>query len=595
MAIDGLFLYSLAQELQACVGGRINKIHQPAERDLILQIRAQGRNMKLLISANPTYPRIHLTEKTYQNPAEAPMFCMLMRKHLENGIIERIEQPDLERVLHLHVRHRDELGDLTQKLIIIELMGRHSNTILVDTKSNTIIDSIHHVTPALSSYRIVLPGQAYIEPPKQDKHHTLQSSRKDMQEAVIQLIHQHPHEDDMPIWKWILEQWKGFSPLSAKELVARAGLTVSFTLNQLSIRQADALAEAFESMLRPILIQDIQPNLSLDSEQDKWSFYVLPLQQFTGEQTHYETISELLEAYYGDKAEEDAIKQKTGNLKKWLQNERTKNEKKIKKLQKTLQEADQAEQFRIYGELLTASLHAVKRGASSISVINYYDEEQAFIEIPLDPTLSPSDNAQRYFKKYNKAKNSVKVVEEQLQQTREEITYMDNLIHQLDHAQLSDVIEIREELVEQGYLRERSRNRDKGRKKKGKSVPQLLCYTSSEQIPIYVGKNNTQNDYVTNRIARSQDTWLHTKDIPGSHVVIRSTEYGEATLQEAAMLAAYYSQARFSSQVPVDYTAIKHVRKPTGAKPGFVIYDHQKTIYVTPSEERVQSLPCEIK
>lgn len=590
MATDGLFIYQLTKELQQCVHGRINKIHQPSDTDIVMQIRLSGKTVRLLLSANLTYPRVHITEKQYQNPLEAPMFCMLLRKHCEGGMIERIEQPDLERIIRIHIRQRDEMGDITYKILVMEIMGRHSNLILLDAKTNMILDSIHHVTPAVSSHRVVLPGQTYVDPPVQHKEDPFQAERKGLEEIMLEHI-RSDQTSDISISSWIVQTWMGLSPTVANEIVHLAGIEPNLNLKELAIRHVHPFAEAFSSFMEKCRKGQMTPCIKT-LPNGKLVYYFTELRHLKGDTKEYHTLSELLEAYYGDKAERDAIQQKTGNLKRWLQNEKAKNEKKRKKLQQTIEDSEKAEMLRISGELLTASLHEIKRGQTSIEVLNYYDENQSKLKIALDPKLSPSENAQRYFKKYNKAKNSVHVVLEQLKQTEIEIEYLNTLLQQIEDASLSDVEEMREELVAQGYLKDRQK---KDRKKRKNDKPRLLCYVSTEGIEIYVGKNNTQNDYLTNRLARSQDTWLHTKDIPGSHVIIRSSQFGDTTLKEAAMLAAYYSQAKFSSQVPVDYTQVKYVRKPNGAKPGFVIYDHQKTLFITPDKERIETLNFEIK
>lgn len=593
MSLDGLVVHGLLRELQSCVMGRINKIQMPDNNDIIMQIRAAGRTVKLLLSANPTYPRVHLTEQSFMNPLEAPMFCMLLRKHCEGGVIEAIDQPGLDRILHFRIRQRDELGDLSVKTIIVEIMGRHSNIILTDPATGVILDGIHHVTPAISSYRVVMPGSTYIAPPEQHKTPPFELNK----EIFIALMAEstdaaRPEElTSRRFWEQLLVQrLSGFSPLSARELVYRV------LGDSPAVMPPAEMAEKLWEPLR-LLIDQVRsgvpdPVIVEQEQTGKTFFSITALTHIPGEVRHYETVSACLEAYYGDKAERDTVKQRVSDLLRLLSNERSKNVKKLEKLEETLKEARNADKFRILGELLTASMHLINKGERQIEVINYYDEEQRPITIELDPLLTASENAQRYFKKYTKSKNSLIAVEEQMAQAHEEIGYLDNLIQQLSSAGLADIEEIREELTEQGYLRDRSK---KGRKKKRNQKPLLSCYTSSEGIPIYVGKNNTQNEYLTNRLAHSGDTWLHTKDIPGSHVVIRSADYGEATLHEAARLAAYYSQAKESSQVPVDYTLIRHVRKPNGAKPGFVIYDQQKTLFVTPDAEAIKQMPVTVK
>jgi predicted ribosome quality control (RQC) complex YloA/Tae2 family protein len=580
MSLDGIVVRALAHQLEACAGGRINKIHQPSPHDIVLQIRAQSANYRLLLSANPTYPRVHFTDEAFHNPTEPPMFCMLLRKHCEGGIIERVEQVGLERILHIDVRHRDELGDLTVRRIVIELMGRHSNIILLDPVANQILDGIHHVTPAISSYRIVMPGSTYTAPPEQDKANPLQ-----LNEADFRNLLEHPDQAELEWDQRLVQKFSGLSPLVAKEIVYRSRL-------EPSNRESEKLWGAFQSVMDPVGSNRYAPNI-VDSEPDgKAYFSVMELTHLAGRPRSFSTVSECLEAYYSGKAERDTVKQRTADLKRFLQNEIAKNEKKLEKLDDTLREGQAADKFRIIGELLTASLHLVKRGDLQVEVLNYYDENQQMLIISLDPQLTPAENAQRYFRKYSKLKNSLGVVGEQIKAARVEVEYFRTILAQLETAGLRDIEEIREELMEQGYLRDRQK---KNAKKKKQDRPSLTCYTSSEGIAIYVGKNNLQNEYLTNRLAQSGDTWLHTKDIPGSHVVIRSGQFGEPTLHEAAQLAAYFSQARASSQVPVDYTLVKHVRKPSGAKPGFVIYEQQKTLYVTPSEEQIQALPVAIK
>ncbi|WP_019911465.1 Rqc2 family fibronectin-binding protein [Paenibacillus sp. HW567] len=629
MALDGIVTRAIVHELKPFIGARIGKIYQPSTHDLIFILRGSGGGGKLLLSANPTYPRLHLTDRNSINPAEAPMFCMLMRKHCEGGTIESISQVGMERIIHIHVRTRDELGDVSAKKIIIELMGRHSNIILTELATGTIIDGIHHVTPSISSYRNVMPGIAYIEPPQQHKLNPLEVSREAFlnlaaaaqEEALLGDTGEEQEPGDMiegeladllksleepkaagsggpapsadPIG-WMVHAFSGMSPLIAGEIVLQRGAAASETnavpsgSSAVSGRtDAAALWEAFDAVLAPVRKDSFSPVSGLNAK-GKPVFSAIPLSLADEHVKHYSSVSACLEDYYGDKAERDTVKQRVSDLIRFLGNERSKNVKKLANLQKDLDEAQDADQFRIWGELLFASLHAVSKGDKQATLVNYYDEDQAEITIPLDPLLNPSDNAQRYFKKYNKYKNSLLVINEQLLKTHEEITYMETLLQQLAHASLNDIEEIRDELVSQGYLRDRSK---KGKKKKKAARPTLQVFTSSEGVDIYVGKNNLQNEYVTNRLASANDTWLHTKDIPGSHVVIRSESFGDATLEEAAQLAAYFSQAKQSSSVPVDSTLIRHVRKPSGAKPGFVFYDHQKTLYVTPDEERIKSLP----
>lgn len=591
MALDGIVMHAITNELQRYVGARIHKIHQPTSNDLVFSIRGAGAQGKLLLSANPTYPRIHWTEASYVNPLEAPMFCMLLRKHCEGATIEAISQVGRERIIHIDVRNRDELGDLSAKRIIIEIMGRHSNIILVDPTTGTIHDGIHHVTPAISSFRIIMPGSRYVSPPDQGKLDPLAIADR---EAFIAALSPKPvlvkneadfdleleaaklaEAPDLPPHQQLVNAFSGLSPLLAKEIVYRAD------------HSEDGLWSSFTSLMNQVRAHDYSPTIVTDVK-GKAFFSITSLTHITGQAEAFATASECLEAFYGDKAQRDTVKQRVADMFRFVQNEKAKNIKKIEKLQETLEEANDADKYRVLGELLTAYMHQITRGDKTIELVNFYDEEQALVTIELDPQLNPSDNAQRYFRRYTKHRNSIAIVGEQMKLAEDEIAYMESLLQQLDNASLSDIEEIRDELVEQGYLRDRSK---RGPKRKKQARPTLLCYTSSEGAQIYVGKNNTQNEYLTNRLASPSDTWLHTKDIPGSHVVIRGGDFGDKTLEEAAMLSAHYSQARSSSSIPVDYTFIRHVRKPSGAKPGFVIYDHQKTLFITPDEQRIKSLP----
>jgi predicted ribosome quality control (RQC) complex YloA/Tae2 family protein len=573
MSLDGIVTRALVHELQACVKARIHKIYQPTDNELIMHVRGQGVNGKLLLSAHPSMPRIHWTDQPWANPQEPPMFCMLLRKYCEGGVIEAIRQIGLERIVEIDIRHRDELGDSSLKKIVLEIMGRHSNLILLDPITGIIHDGIRHVTPAISSHRVVLPGSAYVSPPSQDKVNPLEQSKAAFDTVMAT-------SDDAAVSSLLLNAYTGLSPLITREIAYRAN------------EQRDQAWTIFHRVMEQVAANTYEANLVLTND-GKALFSAIKLTHAQGEIQTFATMNQCLEIYYRDKASRDLVRQRTTDLNRFLLNEIAKNEKKQLKLSDTLVEADEADLIRRMGELLTAHLHAFKRGDKSVDVVDYYEEEQPTISIALDPLLTPNENAQRYFRKYNKLKNSRAIVAEQMQATETEIQYLASVLQGLESATPADIGEIREELIEQGYIRERGIKR--GTKKKKKDTPAILCYTSSEGIPIYVGKNNTQNDYVTNRLAMSSDTWLHTKDIPGSHVLIRGQDYGDATLQEAAVLAAYYSKARESSSVPVDYTRVRNVRKPNGAKPGFVIYDGQKTLFVTPDEAMIQQMPSTVK
>ncbi|CAM5787437.1 MULTISPECIES: Rqc2 family fibronectin-binding protein [Brevibacillus] len=567
MAFDGVVTRAVVQELKRWEGARIAKIHQPHYSDIVMQLRMQGETGKLLLSANPTYPRLHLTTEDFTNPMEAPMFCMLLRKHCEGGLIESIEQVGMERIVHMDIRARDELGDTTRRRIVMEIMGKHSNIILLDPATGVILDSALHVTLAISQYRQVLPGKTYVAPPGQDKKNPLLVS----QQEFISLFNWNGGRFD----KQLVDTFTGMSPLLAKEIVHRSGLPTR-----------EALWQAFSQVMQDIARHDYVPHLAV--AKDKTYFHVVSLTHLQDAAiTSFPTVSQCLQGYFEGKAQRDTVKQKVHDLIRFVTNERNKNVKKIEKLEQTLVDAQEAEQYRLYGELITANMHLLKRGDTVLETVNWYDEDGGVVRIPLDPLKTPSENLQAYYKRYNKAKNSLGIVAEQIAQAEEEIVYLDGLLVQLEHATVQDTEEIREELAEQGYIRNRQKRQAK---KKKDHRPELDTYTSSEGVEILVGKNNKQNEYLTNKLASSGDTWLHTKDIPGSHVVIRGRDFSEQTLKEAALLAAYYSKAQNGSQVPVDYTLVKHVKKPSGAKPGFVIYEQQRTLYVTPDENSVRRL-----
>ena len=566
MSFDGLFTHAMMMELQKVLtGGRITKIHQPYKNEIILIVRSQGKNYKLLLSAHPTYARVQLTNEPYENPKEPPMFCMLLRKHLEGAIIEELKQKELDRILIFKLKGKNEIGDVSTKQLIVEIMGRHSNIVLVDQPTQKIIDSIKHITPALSRYRTVLPGNEYLYPPSQNKLNPLEATEDD----VLRLLDFNGGKLD----KQLVQHFSGVSPLFAKEVLHEAGVPSRTTV-----------PAAFIRLLQPLKEGRFQPILWKGDEKEH--FYWRDLNHLKGTKQPFHSLSSLLDRFYFGKAERDRVKQLGSDLERLVKNELEKNISKLKKLEKTLQEAENADEYQILGELLTANLYAVQKGMTEIEVINYYDENGEKVTIPLDPKKSPSENAQSYFSKYQKAKHALVVVNEQIDKTKQEIQYFENLLQQLESASPKDIEEIREELEEEGYLRMKS----KAKRKQGKEKPMIDTYTASDGTIILVGKNNKQNDYVTTKLARRDDIWLHTKDIPGSHVVIRHNSPSEETLLEAANLAAYFSKAKHSSSVPVDYTKIRYVKKPNGSKPGFVIYDNQQTIYVTPDPDLVVKL-----
>lgn len=566
MSYDGIVTRAVVKELnQTLSGGRITKIYQPGEYELLLTIRSQKKNYKLLLSAHPAYPRVQLTQAIYENPKEPPMFCRLLRKHLDGGIVESLDQIGLERIIHIHLRARNDLGDFVSRKLIIEIMGRHSNIILVDPNTKTVLDGIRRVGHAMSQYRQIYPGAPYVEPPSQNKENPLEVTK----ERFIAGFDYNQGRLD----KQIVQRFTGISPLIAKEIIHQAGLG-----------DRDQLWESFSQQMQKIKNHDFAPAIMQTGK--KTVFSVWPLSHTDETLYRTDSISKLLDHFYYGKAERDRIRQQASQLMRKLKNEVDKNKKKIKILQKELKQAEKADQYRILGELITAYLHQIKRGEKKVEVINFYDPDAPTITIELDPSISPAENAQRYFKKYNKLKASRKWNQEQIEKALNDIQYLESVLAQIENAGLKDIEQIQEELMEEGWLKKASR-KNKPRKNE---APVPYQATASDGTTILIGKNNKQNDYLTHKLASSSHIWLHTKDIPGSHVVIRASQVSDETLLEAAMLAAYFSKARDSAQVPVDYTQIKHVKKPAGARPGFVTYDHQQTIYVTPEKKVIMRL-----
>ncbi|WP_313891318.1 NFACT RNA binding domain-containing protein [Psychrobacillus sp.] len=555
MAFDGLFTISMTTELQQLVSGRISKIHQPNAQEILMQIRANGQNFKLLFSVHSSYSRVQITNETIDNPATPPMFCMVLRKHLEGGIITSIKQHETDRLIIFQIQSKNEIGDDMAREIHMEVMGRHSNLLLIDPVRNIILESIKHLSPSMNSYRTILPGQPYIAPPAQDKLAPFPFT-----DELSNVLNQAENA------KNILNQVAGFSPLHAEELFFR------FTLSNNRLETYKSYISEFQQGGASKQIVEIN---------GKTVYSPNALTHLEGTKYPENSLGDLLDRVYFAKAERDRVKQQAGDLEKWLQNELNKLKLKMKKLQKDFEQAEKLDTFQLYGELLMANSYAIEKGLKEVEVLNYYNEET--VVIPLDNRKTASQNAQAYYNRYTKAKTALLKIEQQFEITKEDISYFELLLQQVMQASPTDIEEIREELIEQGLLKARA-----SKKKKKPTKPTPEKFISSDGTEISVGKNNKQNDFVTFKLAKKSDTWLHTKDIPGSHVVIHSDTPSDETLLEAANLSAYFSKARESASVPVDYTVIKQVKKPSGAKPGFVIYFEQTTVFVTPDEEKVR-------
>ena len=579
MPLDGVTLNSVVQELDsALVGGRVDKIQQPEKDEIILAVRSRGKNYKLLLTANANSPRLHLSKSAKGNPAQAPMFCMLLRKHLGGGRIVKIVQPEFERIVNLYIESPNEMGDVSMKCLVIEIMGKHSNIMLLDS-GGVIMDSIRHVSRELSSVREVLPGKAYARPPGKlapmplDEAHFFSLFREEVRQA-----RQH-----------IYQTYNGVSPVLGSEICLRADVPPDAV--HVTDDNSRRIRDAFLALYDDVECGRFECRI-YGAVGGKRDFSSVPLKFYEGEPKTepFDSPSEMLETFYRSQDTHYRMAQKTSDLRKLVTNHIERCQRKEQIFGETLRGIEDREQLRRYGELLTSYIYAIPEGADRAKVADFYDEGKE-IEIPLDPMLSPAENAQVYFKGYNKAKRTFAALQEQSETNTNDLRYLDSVLAaMLSVTNEDDITEIRSELAEQGFLKKRPA---RGKEKQKKSKP--LEYRSTDGFGIFVGKNNTQNDELTLRFARSADIWLHTKEIAGSHVIIQAggRDVPEQTIREAALLAAFHSKGRQSSQVPVDYTSRRHVRKPRGAKPGFVIYDFHKTIYVTPEgalEEKLRGV-----
>ena len=548
MSFDGFFLHHMVEELRReLVNGRIQKINQPFEQELVLQIRSNRQSHRLLLSAHPVFGRIQLTQTTFENPAHPSTFIMVLRKYLQGALIESIEQVENDRIVEMTVSNKNEIGDHIQATLIIEIMGKHSNILLVDKSSHKILEVIKHVGFSQNSYRTLLPGSTYIAPPSTES-----------------------------LNPFTIKDGKLFEILQTQETRAKnlqnlfQGLGRD-TANELeSILVSDKL-----STFRNFFNQETKPCLT------ETSFSPVPFANQVGEP--FANLSDLLDTYYKDKAERDRVKQQASELIRRVENELQKNRHKLKKQKRELLATDNAEEFRQKGELLTTFLHQVPNDQDQVILDNYYTNQP--ITIALDKALTPNQNAQRYFKRYQKLKEAVKYLTDLIEETKATILYLESVETVLNQAGLEEIAEIREELIQTGFIRRRQREKIQKRKK-----PEQYLASDGKTI-IYVGRNNLQNEELTFKMARKEELWFHAKDIPGSHVVISGNlDPSDEVKTDAAELAAYFSQGRLSNLVQVDMIEVKKLNKPTGGKPGFVTYTGQKTLRVTPDPEKISSM-----
>ena len=548
MSFDGFFLHHMVEELRReLVNGRIQKINQPFEQELVLQIRSNRQSHRLLLSAHPVFGRIQLTQTTFENPAQPSTFIMVLRKYLQGALIESIEQVENDRIVEMTVSNKNEIGDHIQATLIIEIMGKHSNILLVDKSSHKILEVIKHVGFSQNSYRTLLPGSTYIAPPSTESLNPF--TIKD--EKLFEIL-----QTQETTAKNLQSLFQGLGRDTANELE--------------NILVSDKL-----STFRNFFSQETKPCLT------ETSFSPTPFANQVGEP--FTSLSDLLDTYYKDKAERDRVKQQASELIRRVENELQKNRHKLKKQEKELLATDNAEEFRQKGELLTTFLHQVPNDQDQVILDNYYTNQP--ITIALNKALTPNQNAQRYFKRYQKLKEAVKYLTDLIEETKATILYLESVETVLNQAGLEEIAEIREELIQTGFIRRRQREKIQKRKK-----PEQYLASDGKTI-IYVGRNNLQNEELTFKMARKEELWFHAKDIPGSHVVISGNlDPSDEVKTDAAELAAYFSQGRLSNLVQVDMIEVKKLNKPTGGKPGFVTYTGQKTLRVTPDPEKIASM-----
>lgn len=578
MAFDGITIANIVSELnRTIVGGKINKIAQPEADELMITVKNNRTQYRLFLSASASLPLIYLTGENKQGPLTAPNFCMLLRKHIGSARILSVTQPGLERILIFELEHLNELGDICRKKLIVEIMGKHSNIIFCQ-EDDMIIDSIKHISANMSSVREVLPGRTWFIPHTQDKMDPLSMSREAFAETVF--------GKNLPVFKAIYTSLTGFSPLIAEELCVRSGIDPKRQAQELEETEKETLWQTTDDLVDRIRRQDFSPVI-VYQEEEPLEFAAFPLTKYQDQKSvSYESISQVLESYYSMKNKITLIRQKSADLRRIVTTAIERTSKKYELQQKQQKDTEKKEKYRIYGELLNTYGYHLEEGARSLEALNYYTNEM--ITIPLDEHLSAAENAKKYFDRYTKLKRTEEALNELLEETRSDLEHLESIRTSLDIAlDEDDLVEVREELMEYGYLR---RKGSSGKKKKIVSRP--FHYRSSDGFDIYVGKNNFQNDELSFKIASGNDWWFHAKGQPGSHVIVKSNgeELPDRTFEEAARLAAFYSKGRQAPKVEIDYTQKKNLKKPNGAKPGFVIYHTNYSMIAEPKIHEIEEI-----
>jgi predicted ribosome quality control (RQC) complex YloA/Tae2 family protein len=587
MPFDGLYLAAIKHELRmALLQGRIEKIHQPEPMEISLLVSRPGERHRLVLSAHPRNARAHLAVTAKENPLTPPLFCMVLRKHLEGARIEDIIQPGLERVLEIRLATRDELGRAGTKSLLVEIMGKHSNIILFDATTKVIIDGIKRYSHSVSRHREVLPGSPYISPPDQGKHNPLPLDEDEFRQILL------TEPLNNPLRSILQHHLEGISGAAGLEILARARLPRDQLLDNCGEHEMRLLWQALQSIMEPCRKGCFNPTLALDSRGNPLDFAALNYEVFEAAKSYSDTASKVAERFYSLRRRTELFNGRRNSLLAVIHQNIKRLTKKIAIQESDLARSEKDGICRLYGELLQANLYQLKDGSSEAILENFCEPGAPPLTVPLDPHLTPARNAQAYFKKYLKSKKTRQKAAEQIELNMKELTYLQEVAASLEMAEeTADLEEIKQELISQGYLPPEKRVTSP--KTKAAAQPgQPLGFTSSGGFLILVGKNNKQNDHLTMKTAGPDDIWLHTKDIPGSHVIIRANgrEIPAGTLEEAASLAAYFSKARQGRNVPVDYTLRKYVSKPAGARPGYVIYRHQKTLAANPDPGLIEQL-----
>ena len=580
MAFDGIVISNLVWELnERLADGRINKIYQPENDAIVLTIKNNRNNYRLLLSASPSLPLAYLTEDTGTNPMTAPNFCMLLRKHISGGRIVSILQPEMERILKFEIEHLNELGDVCTKYLIVELMGKHSNIIFC-RPDGTIIDSIKHISLNISSVREVLPGRSYFIPNTMLKQNPLTITAAEFAEKVL--------SKPLPVGKALYTSLTGISPVIAEEICFRASLDSGMSTSGLSDVEKVHLFGVFSRLMEDVKGHRFSPTIVYRSKEPV-EFSALPLTCYSDcDSQPFDSISTVLRTYYAEKNASSRIRQKSHDLRHVVGTALDRTRKKYDLQLKQLKDTEKREKYKIYGEMLNTYGYGLEEGSKSLTCLNYYTNQE--ITIPLDPQLPPQENAKKYFERYGKLKRTFEALSSLTEETHAEMEHLDSVSTALDLAQTEgDLAQIKEELIQAGYMKRHTGGKNT---KKQKLTSQPLHYISSDGYDMYVGKNNLQNEELTFKFAGGGDWWFHAKGIPGSHVIVKTKgdELPDRTFEEAARLAAYYSKNRTSEKVEIDYIQRKHVKKPNSGKPGFVIYHTNYSMMIEPDISHIRSV-----